>query len=167
MCLVVFQKIFWKIFSGVWKRRRKTQTQKNKPQPRKIAISPSQRRNLAVARSRSTSRSRDGAISWSTLREIAPSIAISPSRDRAGEIAIRRRNRDRAIWVVGFSGLLGLCFPPSFPNTRKYFPENFLKYNQTHKNIFLFRKLAFPENMYFSENVLRQPNTASISFVHL
>ena len=29
MCLVVFQKIFWKIFSGVWKRRRKRQTQKN------------------------------------------------------------------------------------------------------------------------------------------
>ena len=29
MCLVAFQKIFRKIFSGVWKRRRKTQIQKN------------------------------------------------------------------------------------------------------------------------------------------
>ena len=29
MCLVAFQNIFRKIFSGVWKRRRKTQIQKN------------------------------------------------------------------------------------------------------------------------------------------
>ena len=60
------------------------------------------------------------------------------------------------LWLV-FSDL---CFPSSFPNTRKYFPENFLKCNQTHENIFLFRKLAFPKNMYFPENVLQQPNTA-------
>ena len=60
------------------------------------------------------------------------------------------------LWLV-FSDL---CFPSSFPNTRKYFPDNFLKCNQTHGKIFLFRKLAFPENMYFPENVLQQPNTA-------
>ena len=36
--------------------------------------------------------------------------------------------------------------------------------NQTAENIFLFRKLAFPENMYFPENVLQQPNTALIIF---
>ena len=38
MCLVAFQKIFQKIISGVWKRRRKRQTQKNtdKPQKKKI-----------------------------------------------------------------------------------------------------------------------------------
>ena len=63
-----------------------------------------------------------------------------------------------------FSGLClvfsDLCIPPSFPNTRKFFPENFLKYNQTHGNIFLFRKLAFPKNMYFPKKVLQQPNTA-------
>ena len=59
------------------------------------------------------------------------------------------------LWLV-FSDL---CFPSSFPNTRKYFPKNFLKCNQTYGNIFLFRKLAFPENMYFLENVLQQPNT--------
>ena len=35
MCLVAFQKTFQKIFSGVWKRRRKTQIRKHKPQPRK------------------------------------------------------------------------------------------------------------------------------------
>ena len=64
-------------------------------------------------------------------------------------------------WVVACV-FLDLCFPSSFPNTRKYFLENFLKCNQTHGNIFLFRKLAFPENMYFLENVLQQPNTALV-----
>ena len=98
-------------------------------------------RDLVVARSRRWLRSRDG--------KIAPLIAISPPRDRAGE-------RSERLWLV----FLDLCFPSSFPNTRKYFPENFLKCNQTHGNIFLFRKLAFPENMYFPENVLQQPNTA-------
>ena len=101
----------------------------------------SDERDLVVARSRRWLRSRDG--------EIAPLIAISPPRDRAGE-------RSERLWLV----FLDLCFPSSFPNTRKYFPENFLKCNQTHGNIFLFRKLAFPENMYFLENVLQQPNTA-------
>ena len=71
-CLVAFQKIFRKIFSGVWKRRRKTQIQKNTSHnPEKnhqrrqaiaidgaIAISPSLRdrdrwRDLAKRRSRS------------------------------------------------------------------------------------------------------------------
>ena len=64
-------------------------------------------------------------------------------------------------WVV-VCVFLDLCFPSSFPNTRKYFPENFLKCNQTDGNIFLFQKLAFPENMYFLENVLQQPNTAKV-----
>ena len=105
-----------------------------------------------------------------------------------GEIS-RRRDRDRAVdhdlgsrstarssnwkhfrrWWFFFLGyglcFLDLCFPSSFPNTRKYFPENFLKCNQTHGNIFLFRKLAFLENMYFSENVLQQPNTVLICFI--
>ena len=144
----------------------------------------SDERDLAVARSRHWSRSR--------RREIAPLIAISPSRDRTSERSERKicrgrsrdprgrsvdrdlafaRSRRREIreeefelclsffWVVACV-FLDLCFPSSFPNTRKYFPENFLKCNQTHGNIFLFRKLAFPENMYFLENVLQQPNTA-------
>ena len=37
------------------------------------------------------------------------------------------------LMIFFFSGLWlvfsDLCFPPSFPNTRKYFPENFLKCN--------------------------------------
>ena len=130
---------------------------------------PERREDRAVARSRSRdasiaiSRRReiailpapliaiDGAISRSIDREIAPAPSIARSRRR-------RRSRDRAVERGVF--FLDLCFPSSFPNTRKYFPENFLKYNQTHENIFLFRKLAFPKNMYFPENVLQQPNTA-------
>ena len=101
MCLVAFQKIFRKIFSGVWKRRRKTQIQKNtshnlentNPEntnpENTIAISPTRshegeividtsrdravNRDLAKARSRSTARSREQrfARSRSTLPEIA------------------------------------------------------------------------------------------------
>ena len=44
------------------------------------------------------------------------------------------------------------------PNTGIDFPENDFRDSQTAENIFLFRKLAFPENMYFLEIVLRQPN---------
>ena len=156
MCLVAFQKIFRKIFFGVWKRRRKTQIRKHKPQPRKKKSSttkmvPVRRpcRRARDPRSRSMARSRS-----LLLREIAIDGAIS-----------RRRDRDRlsslmvSFWVVACV-FLDMCFPSSFPNTRKYFPENFLKCNQTQRNIFLFRKLAFPENMYFPENDLQQPNTA-------
>ena len=110
-------------------------------------------RDLAFARSRWIEIAIDGAISRSRHRKIATLIAISPSQDRASEIAIS--DRDRVFWIC--------VFLSSFPNTRKYFPENFLKCNQTHRNIFLFRKLTFPKNMYFSENVLQQPNTALVS----
>ena len=96
-------------------------------------------RDRHFARSRRRSRS--------CLCEIAPSIAI------------------RIGFVVGLDLGCGLCFSGFvfsffFSKHQKYFPENFLKCNQTHGNIFLFRKLAFPENMYFPKNVLRQPNTA-------
>ena len=166
-----------------------------------ITISPSrdrdQRRDLAKRRSRDLVCRRERKIrdrdrrfarsrrrSRSMLREIAPSIAISPSQDRAvncdlakkARSRLRRRSQSRIaidgavigldlsslmifFWVVACV-FLDLCFPSSFPNTRKYFPEIFLKCNQTHANIFLLRKLAFPENMYFSKNVLRQSNTA-------
>ena len=85
MCLVAFQKIFRKIFSGVWKRIRKTQIQKNTSHnPEKNH----QRRQIQSddcvvdrdSRSRSTARSRsrllreiaiDGAILRSVEREIS------------------------------------------------------------------------------------------------
>ena len=112
---------------------------------------------------------------------IAPSIAMK-DRDRAVSAVIAISDRDlgsrwRVCRTENISGIkdfffLGcglwlvfsdLCFPSSFPNTRKYFSENFLKCNQTHGNIFLFRKLAFSKNMYFLENVLQQPNTALVT----
>ena len=105
-------------------------------------------------------RDRCFARSRSMLREIAPSIAISRRRSQS-----RLREIAPSIAVVGlelakhravepirasivddfFSGFflsfvrvfLGLSFPSSFPNTRKFFSENFLKCNQTHENIFL------------------------------
>ena len=96
MCLVAFQKIFQKIFSGVWKRRRKTQIQKNtnhnpgkNHQQRQI-----QSDDRAVdcdPRSRSTARSRSrllreiaivGAISWSVDRDLGSS-SLAYIRDLA------------------------------------------------------------------------------------
>ena len=120
-------------------------------------------RESARARQRRSVRRRDRAVD----RDLAVDrdrqrreIAISPSRSQSHRIEIAI---DGAITDVFFWGVacvfLNLCFP-SFPNTRKYFQENFLKCNQTQRNIFLFRKLAFPENIYFPENVLQQPNTA-------
>ena len=77
MCLVAFQKIFRKIFSGVWKRRRITQIQKNtshnpeknrdRRRERKI-----QDRDRRFARSRRRSRSRE-----KVEIAIAPLIAIN------------------------------------------------------------------------------------------
>ena len=53
--VVAFQKIFRKIFSDVWKRRRKTQIRKHKPQPRKKNHQRSQHKIAITARSRSRS----------------------------------------------------------------------------------------------------------------
>ena len=57
MCLVAFQKIFRKIFSGVWKRRRKTQPRKNSTQF-KFFLS-----DLSPARSRDGEIAIDGSSS--------------------------------------------------------------------------------------------------------
>ena len=124
-------------------------------------------------------RERESARAHERRRSSPRSRALAPVRDRDRDLGSqsRRRSRSRIVittrssdwkhfwnWWFFFSGLWlvfsDLCFPFSFPNTRKYFPKIFLKCNQTHGNIFLFRKLAFPENMYFPENVLQQPNTA-------
>ena len=116
----------------------------------KIAIS-RRSRSRAVASSRLRSRStRAVARSRSQIdREIAPSRARTVDR----EIAISDHDRWWYFsWVCVFLLL--------FQTPKNILPENFLKCNQTQRNIFLFQKLAFPENMYFPENVLRQPNTA-------
>ena len=108
-CLVAFQKIFRKIFSGVWKRRRKTQIQKNTshnpgknhqrrhwtPSDNRAVIAIQDRdqrrdREIAIdgeiaifARSRRQSRSRSG-------REIAIN---GVARSQIGDRDQRRRDR--------------------------------------------------------------------------
>ena len=92
---------------------------------------------------------------------IAPDL-VTRSRSRLHRIenvvyAISRRLRSRlheiaidgAVWVVACV-FLNLCFPSSFPNTRKYFPENFLKCNQTPWKHFPFPKISISEKYVFS-----------------
>ena len=93
-CLVALQKIFRKIFSGVWKRRRKTPIQKNTSHnPRQI-----QSDDRAVDRRRD----RDLGARSRLLREIAihGAIAIDATRSRSREALRRsrstRRDRDLA-----------------------------------------------------------------------
>ena len=164
---------FLQSISGKWERER----ERERARARKRRRSSPRSRAPAPVRDRELQLQSEIAIDG----EIAPSIAISwrrrdrdrdPARSRsqvaiALSIAITARSSDWKHfwnWWFFFSGLWlvfsDLCFPSSFPNTRKFFPENFLKCNQTQRNIFLFRKLAFPENMYFPKNVLQQPNTA-------
>ena len=92
-------------------------------------------REIAISRRRS----------WSRLCEIAPSIAIDGAVVGLELAKYRAIEPSRASIVDDFfSGFflsfvrvfLGLSFPSSFPNTRKYFSEIFLKCNQTHENIF-------------------------------
>ena len=91
-CLVAFQKIFRKIFSGVWKRKRKTQIQKNTSHnPDHAVRRPHRRSRSEIAIDGAISRRRDR-----DLREIAIDGAISrsvngdldPVRSREGKIAI-------------------------------------------------------------------------------
>ena len=149
-------------------RERARTRERRRSSPRSRAPAPVRRRDrdLAPSRSRSRSRAVDRDLGSQSLRD--------RDRDLGLELELAISNRDRAViailccdrWWFFFLGcgfvFSDLCFPSSFPNTRIYFPENFLKCNQTHGNIFLFRKLAFPENMYFPENVLQQPNTALV-----
>ena len=163
--------LVWKIlFSGNWN----PLTQKNSLWPRKCfytSIFPSKHFRKMRERERERARVRakgedpvQVTSSSSSPRSRAPVRAPAPIR---GVIAIWDRDRGTVVVDDFFFLGCGLCFLICVflllfqtPNTRKYFPENFLKCNQTHGNIFLFRKLAFPENMYFPENVLQQPNTA-------
>ena len=52
-------------------------------------------------------------------------------------------------WICGLC-FSDLCFPSSFPNTRKYFPENFLKCNQTPWKHFPFPKISISGKYVFS-----------------
>ena len=118
MCLVAFQKIFRKIFSSVWKRRKENTNPDTSHNPENTNP------ENPIARRRDRDRRRDLAKRRPRSRE----REIAPSRDRDVD-------RDRVFWVVA---CVWICvFLSSFPNTRKYFPKIFLKCNQTHENIFL------------------------------
>ena len=90
-------------------------------------------RDLAPSRHRDLrSRSRDRAVASSRLRSrlTARDRAVTRSRSQIDrEITpTRARAVDREIAPISRSLMiffLGLCFPSSFPNTRKYFRENF------------------------------------------
>ena len=113
MCLVAFQKIFRKIFSGVWKRRRKTQIQKNtshnleknhqrrqiQSDDRAVDRNPRSRsrsrllREIAINGVISRSVDRDlGSSSLAYIRDLAIDVSrdrdLDPARSREGEIAI-------------------------------------------------------------------------------
>ena len=106
-----------------------------------ITISPSSRdrdrqREIAKARSRSTARSR---------RRSRSRIAID------GAVVGRCSMSSLMIffWVVACV-FQDLCFPSSFPNTRKHFPEIFLKCNQTPWKHFPFPEISISGKYVFS-----------------
>ena len=107
MCLVAYQKIFRKIFSGVWKRR-KTQIQKNTSHNLDPVRRPRRRSRSEIAIDGVISRSVDrdlGSSSLAYIRDLAIDASrdrdLDPVRSRDGEIAINgdwnvcRRDRDR------------------------------------------------------------------------
>ena len=117
--------------------KRRTRSRRSEIVPL-IAISPS--RDSARSRSRSTAREEDPRSRDLVCRR------ERKIRDRDRRFArSRRRSQSRIaidgavvrldlsallifFWVVACV-FLDLCFPSSFPNTRKYFSENFLKCN--------------------------------------
>ena len=141
--------------SGKWERE-SARARSRSP----VADKHSNRDQRQTFQSRSTARSRR-----QTFQSLL--IAISPSRDRAID-----RDRRREISYVGecrrwwfFSRLwlvfFWICvFLLLFQTPENIFWKIFWNATKHHGNIFLFWKLAFPENMYFPENVLQQPNTA-------
>ena len=96
MCLVAFQKIFRKIFSGVWKTRRKTQIRKHKPQAtsqkKKIIFQKCfQSDERAVIAIRDRDHGAHGAIAIRDRdRDLGRDLG---SRSRSRHVAIRDRDR--------------------------------------------------------------------------
>ena len=110
-----------------------------------IAISPSWDRT--GLRSPSTRSHEDRDLAKARLHQIE--IVVDASRDRTVDRDLwhSRRTARSGLWLVFF---LNLCFPSSFPNTRKYFPENFLKCNQTPWKHFPFPKISISGKYVFS-----------------
>ena len=120
------------------------------------------------SRSRHQSRSREDH-DLAFARSHRTEIAIDGVNSRRSRSRRRSRDRDRAVdrdqhrgrrtvfSVVVDDFFLGcglcfldLCFPSSFLNTRKYFPENFLKCNQTPWKHFPFPEISISGKYVFS-----------------
>ena len=102
-CLVAFQKIFRKIFSGVWKKRRKTQIQKNTSHNPDRTVDRDRRRDRDLAffvRSRSTAQSREASTTILIRCDLAKARSRS-LRDRVdGDLhPVRSRLRFSAIAI--------------------------------------------------------------------
>ena len=115
MCLVAFQKIFRKIFSGVWKRRRKTQIQKNTSHnPEKTQtqfkfflsdLSPARSREGEIAIDGSSSRISRSSSTDLPLGSLTGAISRRRDRDQRRDLAVTRsrptaRSRDGEIAFV-------------------------------------------------------------------
>ena len=120
-------------------------------------------RDLAFARSRSTLREISVACDLTKHHAVEPSRASTLVEHCAVERSQAPRRRTQS------SVSLGLSFPSSFPNTRKYFSENFLKYNQTHENIFLSEKWnIFRKCFYMNQTQPKiQITPTFLSFIEL
>ena len=155
---------------GKWERERERERARNRDlqsaiSPSLIAISsPRCRWSRSRLREIASDRDRD------RRRDLAK-IAISPSRDCAVDrdlgswstarssdgVQCRRWWFFPGLWLVFF----WICvFLLLFQTPENIFRKIFWNATKHHGNIFLFRKLAFPKNMYFPENVFQQPNTA-------
>ena len=127
-----------------------------------LLIAISRRRDRAVDRDLAFARSRRREIrEEDPSRKIARSERkIRQSRSRLREIAPARDPRGR-IWTV-FEFFLGcglyfsrFVFSFFFSKHQKIFSEKFFEMQPN-----TWKHFPFPENMYFPENVLQQPNTA-------
>ena len=116
-------------------------SRKDRREDRDLAIEGaiSRRREIAISdraiassrlRSRSTARDRNlRSIARSRRRELAPLIA-----------------RSRSLMIF----FLGLCFPSSFPNTKKYFTGKFFEMQPNIEKYFPFPEISISEKYVFS-----------------
>ena len=159
MCFVAFQKIFRKIFSGVWKRRRKTQIQKNTShnpeknhQWRQIQSDdrPVDRDLAFFARSRSRSHRRSRRRTGAGARNLGLDLLLLRARARSlslthfPEMLWRENRRVKAFpWSKAFFWVNGFQFPENRifrTNQTASFPEKyFRKWFSPKTNIALIR----------------------------
>ena len=97
--------------------------------------------------------------SRSSIASLVGAVRSSDER-RDWRSRSRRRSCRRKVFSVvvdfflrcGLCFSLHLCFPSSFPNTRKFFPENFLKCNQTPWKHFPFPEISISGKYVCSGN---------------